>query len=152
MLTVSDLITCSGKHAGFQNQFEQLSGDLQQQYIKNAKKTVGLVSLLLSHFGEDRVITSGWRPISFNAATPGASANSNHTKCLAADIEDVDGKLADWCLGNEDTLKELGCYIEHPDYTRTGSEKRPGLPAIDGGWVHIQPVAPKSGNIIFIPF
>ena len=84
------------------------------------------------------MVRSGWRPPAVNAATANASPTSLHMRCFAIDIEDNDHTLAKWCQANADTvLKDLGLYLEHPDFTPT--------------WTHVQLVAPGSGNRVFRP-
>jgi hypothetical protein len=84
-----------------------------------------------------RGITSGWRPRSVNAATPGASMTSKHLTGQAIDIADASGTLDQWCLKNQDTLAELGLWLEHPDATQ--------------GWCHLQTTPPRSGARVFRP-
>lgn len=152
IIGLKDYITCFDKHPDFWAQFNGLPEDAHCGLEKDANILVCKISLLMSRFGKYRKIVSGWRPESFNKATPGSAPKSKHIYCQAADLEDVEGSLAKWCLSNIEALKEIGLYMESPDYTKTGSTLRPGLPAINEGWVHLQIVPPKSGNIVFIPF
>ena len=62
---------------------------------------------------------------------------SNHLAGAACDVLDKKGALAKWCLKNEDLLKRIGLWCEHPDYTK--------------GWMHFQILPPRSGNRFFIP-
>jgi len=117
---------------------------LTPQQQANAKETVRRVNLLLARFGETRKITSGYRPPAINAATAGAAKRSKHLDCLAADIEDANGKLDAWCMKNLKVLEEIGLWLEHPSATKN--------PARFGeGWCHVQIVPPKSGNRVFYP-
>lgn len=63
---------------------------------------------------------------------------SPHYDGNAIDRTDVNRKLMRWCLSNVDRLKELGLYLEHPQWTSV--------------WVHFQRIPPKSGTRFFIPY
>lgn len=102
-----------------------------------AAETVAKANALISEFGQDRDLTSGWRPVAVNARVPGAARLSNHTRCLAIDLDDPEGDLDQWCLDHLGVLKRLGLYLEHPSSTK--------------GWCHVQTVPPKSGNRVFYP-
>ncbi len=121
----------------FMGRDEKFSKELTIDLQKNADKIVARASELLSAFGEKRKVTSGWRPASINAATPGAAKRSLHMFCLAVDLEDKDGSLGRWCVENVERLIEIGLWLESP--TRTP------------GWVHVQAMAPRSGSRIFMP-
>ena len=103
----------------------------------NAINTVIACNHLLTRFGEQRTVNSGWRPIAINSATVGASATSKHITCQACDIHDPNGDLDEWCKDNLDVLAEIGLWLESPAHTP--------------GWCHVQTVPPRSGNRIFIP-
>lgn len=111
--------------------------ELTPEIQDNAAKTVAKASELLAAFGEDRKVTSGWRPTSINAATPGAAKKSNHMYGLAVDLEDADGRLGKWCIDNIERLIEIGLWMESKASTPS--------------WVHVQTVAPRSGHRIFSP-
>lgn len=113
------------------------AADLTDGMRKNAGITVSLVNAVLTAFGHERGITSGWRPVAVNKLVPGAALLSNHTKCLACDVADADGQLGAFCLANLDLLKQLGLWLESPLKTP--------------GWCHLQIVPPKSGNRVFMP-
>jgi len=106
------------------------------ELLENAIDTVEKVNSLLIQFGEDRKITSGYRPAAVNAAVGGAR-KSNHMLCKACDLEDSNGKLDDWCMNNLNILAEIGLWLEHPSATK--------------GWCHVQTVPPRSGNRVFKP-
>ena len=84
-------------------------------------------------------ITSGWRPASLNACTPGASATSLHMTGEACDIHDPNGALDDWLLTAEGqyTLQDFGLWLEAPSATP--------------GWCHVQTKPPRSGRRVFNP-
>lgn len=88
-------------------------------------------------YGKFMVVSSGYRPPEINKGVAGAAKRSNHMLCLACDFKDTDGSLGAWCLANLKVLEECGLYLEHPSATR--------------GWVHLQVVAPRSGNRVFYP-
>ena len=106
------------------------------ELLENAIDTVEKVNKLLGYFGSIRTVTSGYRPAAINAAVGGAKL-SNHMLCKACDLEDKDGKLDNWCMENQDKLKEVGLWLEHPSATK--------------GWCHLQTVPPRSGNRVFKP-
>lgn len=85
------------------------------------------------------VVSSGWRPPSVNANTPGAAIKSLHMRGQALDIYDPDGDLDDWLMTaqGQETLKDLGLWMEHPSATK--------------GWAHVQTVPPRSKRRVFYP-
>lgn len=85
------------------------------------------------------VVSSGWRPASVNASTPGAAPKSKHMTGQAIDIYDPDGDLDEWLLttDGQKVLHDLGVWIEHPAATKT--------------WCHMQSVPPRSGRRVFYP-
>ncbi len=103
----------------------------------DAQTTVDKANKLLEYFGEERGITSGWRPVEVNKLVPGAALYSNHTRCRAVDIADPHGDLDEWCLAHPEVLEQVGLWQEHPASTK--------------GWCHVQIVPPKSGNRVFYP-
>lgn len=129
----------------------QLS-DLSKELIGNANSLIPAVNDVLNKFGEGRRITSGYRSLDKHLdiyerinkkrvaeglpKTP-VPMGSAHLSCLAVDLEDVDGRLDQWCLDNIDWLTEKGLYIEEPAKTKN--------------WCHIQLRKPKSGNNPFNP-
>lgn len=86
-----------------------------------------------------RVVNSGWRTPTYNSTIPGAAPKSKHLVGLAIDIADPEGDLDDYLFSKEgqELLAKYGLYLEHPLATK--------------GWSHIQSVAPRSGNRVFIP-
>lgn len=108
---------------------------IEDQMRADAEETTRRANLLLEAFGEERGVNSGYRPSEINEATPGASKKSNHMKCKAVDLKDRDRRLTAWCMANQEKLKELGLWLEHPDDTPT--------------WCHVQIVPPGSGNRVF---
>lgn len=87
------------------------------------------------------MVASGWRPADINAATKNASPTSLHLVCRAIDIYDHNRSLALWAQANAETvLRDLGLWMEHPDYTRGVNP-----------WLHVQDKPPASGRRVFIP-
>ena len=111
--------------------------DLTGEIEANAADTVDKANRLLAAFGEQRGITSGWRPPSINAGTPNAAPRSKHMLGLAIDLADPEGDLDDWCMEHLEVLAGLGLSLEHPSATK--------------GWCHVQTVPPKSGKRVFYP-
>lgn len=112
-------------------------GELTDAMRSNAKVTVQRANALLERFGESRLVTSGWRPVSLNNQTPGAAARSKHITCEAIDLADPDGDLDDWCMEHLEDLAAIGCWLEHPASTKN--------------WCHLQIVPPKSQRRVFYP-
>ena len=82
-------------------------------------------------------ITSGWRPAAINASVPGAAVRSKHMTGQAVDLYDPEGDLDGWCMTHTDKLVAAGLWQEHPSATKN--------------WIHLQSVAPRSGNRVFYP-
>ena len=66
---------------------------------KNARALISKVSELMSAFGENLQINSGFRPHSYNAQI-GGSKNSSHCDGSAVDLADPDKRFGQWCLLN----------------------------------------------------
>jgi hypothetical protein len=112
-------------------------GDLTVEVVGNAAILIERVHKLLAVFGEERDITSGWRPPAVNGNTPGAAQKSKHITGQAVDLADPDGDLDEWCLEHPDVLELYGLWQEHPSATK--------------GWCHLQSVPPKSQKRVFYP-
>lgn len=101
----------------------------------NAIRLLHAINLLREELGTPMLITSGYRSPAHNKRIGGAP-NSNHTKCLAIDIADGDGRLKARLMANgNELLERFGLYMEHPDDTP--------------GWAHLQIVPPRSGSRVF---
>lgn len=111
--------------------------DLTADIIANAQIVVERTNALLACFGEDRAVSSGWRPPSVNAGVPGAAKGSKHMAGTAIDLQDRDERLDQWCMEHLDVLREIGLWLEHPGWTV--------------GWSHLQIVPPRSGARVFVP-
>jgi len=110
--------------------------DLTSEVDDNVTKLLEAVNTFLSKYRPMILVSSGWRPKSYNTKIGGAPS-SNHITGLAIDIKDTDNRVFEYVLQNLKLAEQLGLYFEHKNYTPT--------------WVHIQLVRPKSGNRIFIP-
>lgn len=103
----------------------------------NLNKLLVAVNKFCAVYSKPLTVTSGYRPPVINATIKGAAKKSNHMICLAVDLADSGGKLAEYCLNNLKLLEECGLWMEDPTATK--------------GWVHLQAVPPRSGNRVFKP-
>lgn len=109
---------------------------ITKEMSENALLLITLANCVLEDFGEYRTINSGYRDPETNRKA-GGSPRSKHLTCQAIDLEDRDRELKIYCMKRLDLLEKYDLYMEHPDKTPT--------------WVHLQLVAPKSGNRVFYP-
>jgi hypothetical protein len=86
---------------------------------------------------ENPSVNSGWRPASYNATIANAAPKSRHITGEAVDLSDPDGELDQFLFDNPQFLARHSLWMEHPLATKN--------------WSHLQSVAPRSGNRIFIP-
>lgn len=93
------------------------------------------------------VVTSGFRPPSYNKTVKGAAKGSRHTTGQAIDLADPKKELAKLICGKDfkdgSLLEEFNLYAEHPGYTSANPK--------GSHWLHLQSVPPKSHTRIFIP-
>jgi hypothetical protein len=128
----------------------EYAGEVTKEIIDNALVLIERVNRVLERAEEDGVepgidhdtgtaVSSGWRPKAVNSATPNASRTSRHMTGCAVDLCDIvpERALARWCLRNPLVLAELGLWMEDPRWTPT--------------WVHLQSIAPRSGDRVFVP-
>lgn len=113
-----------------------------EEINKNAKILLSKVSFLLSLYGKELTVTSGFRPRDYNTSIKGAP-NSAHIFGCAIDLWDPDKSFGKFCLDNIEILKEQGLYME----TLIKTHHRLSPPK--KWWVHLQTIRPKSGNIVF---
>lgn len=109
---------------------------LSQELERNLHNLLIALNKFQKIYEKPMIVNSGYRPAEFNEIANGAK-KSNHTLCLACDFQDLDGKLDKFCVENQNVLKNLGLFLEHPKWTKK--------------WCHLQIAKPKSGNLIFIP-
>lgn len=111
--------------------------DFTKEISANIDQLLEIINQVRAAYGSPMTVSSGWRPPSINASTPGAAPKSNHMKGLAVDIRDTDGSLWQWTMGNLDLMQRLGIFLEDRRWTPS--------------WVHYQIVPPKSQKRIFVP-
>lgn len=134
MISVDDYLNHWKVHYGQVSvPLDELTDDMRLQAVVTVQKA----NELLDVFGQHRDVASGWRPVEVNKLVPSAAPMSNHTRCLAVDLEDAGNDLDRWCLDNLGVLEKIGLWLESPDSTR--------------GWCHVQIVPPHSGRRVFIP-
>lgn len=153
-MTPFDILTSSGKHPE-----RPVIWPPSDTILTNAIELSLRISQLLLDFvvstriTKEPAVVSGYRPKDVNEKVQNAAPNSNHMRCMAADIEDEDGSFASFCTSKLDVLERIALWMEDPTYTRTikpGESKK--LPLGQHGWVHLQSVPPKSGHRVFIPY
>ena len=136
-------------YLGGHNTDPRYRDEFNDALLANAESLIRVVNSLLQRLllldptlatAQTPLVTSGWRPVSYNLSIGGAK-NSNHCKCLAVDLLDPEHKMAYLLMKNEWLLSELGLAIEHPSKT----EKPTGF------WLHVQIGAPASGRRVFFP-
>ena len=120
----------------------EYADELTEEIKANAAETVEKVNLALEAAEADtgykfEEVASGWRPAAVNDSTANAASHSKHLTAQACDVRDPLGQLDAWCIANQETLKEIGLWIESPSKT--------------DGWCHLQTLPPKSGNRVFLP-
>lgn len=146
MLTRKIYLTSHGKYPRFEADFASLPEDTQEQYGKSMSALLGKVSEMLARINVNVAqvrVTSGWRPLAHNKAI-GGSDKSHHIYCRAIDLWDPDKSIGRRSEQNIEAMRELGLYMESLKKTHEGSEP-------SKWWAHYQIVAPRSGNIIFLP-
>lgn len=124
------------KQVYWRNRETKYANDLTEEVNENATKLLVAVTLFLANYTKPVIMSSGWRPKTYNDKIGGAPS-SNHITGLAIDLKDTDNRLFEYVLQNLELAKELGLHFENKNYTPS--------------WVHIQLKAPKSGKRIFIP-
>lgn len=109
---------------------------LSVEQALNAADLLSRVNYLLAKLGIKTVVTSGYRPGSYNVKA-GGSKKSAHLTCQAVDLKDSSGIIANVLRNNIKLLEECDLYLENPDKTI--------------GWIHLSSRKPLSGNRIFNP-
>ena len=111
------------------NKLEDQSPEIQA----NLQKLLTVMNKVRVMYDKAMIVTSGLRSLAHHLAIYAAKGitdqskipmKSKHLFGLAVDIQDTDGKLAEWCKAHEQELLALGVYIEMLDKTP--------------GWVHFQ--------------
>jgi len=88
-------------------------------------------------YGKPMIVTSGLRSQADQQRINPKAPKSKHLIGAAVDIQDKDGKLAEWVKDNMSLMEEIGLWFE--DFGHTV------------GWVHFQSLPPASGKRVFIP-
>ena len=122
---------------------------IPDDHIVNLAALALKLNKIRENYGKPLRVASGYRTLEHHLeiyAKKGVTdqskipMKSNHLRGLACDlvpIEDHIDHLHNWVLDNVKLCEELGLYFEKFDYSPT--------------WLHVQIVAPKSGNRFFIP-
>lgn len=121
---------------------EQYESEYKPEFEDNARFLLDKVNKLLADLKyENPIVSSGWRPPSYNKKVVGAAKGSHHQTGHAIDIKDMDGRLRNLILREEfmgeSLLAVYELYLEDPTFTPT--------------WIHLQDIPPRSGNYIFKP-
>ncbi len=133
-LTVKDILTSSGK---FERRPRKWPPNAFQ--VGNAGELAARLNRVQTSFGRQLILSSGYRPKEVNDNTPGASPDSWHIDCAAADIEDPDGQLCAWVHEEQDLVAHFGLWMEKT-HREDGSRRN---------WVHFQIYPPASGERFF---
>lgn len=115
MITYENYITANGKYK------ERLKNqELTQEVKDNALKLLKKVNDLLAELGiTDVKVSSGFRPSSVNASTPGSAKKSLHMECKAVDlIDDGMQSLGKLILSKPELLEKHGLWLEDLGYTK----------------------------------
>ncbi len=128
MLTADDIVTTCGKYSA-------RAMHATPEVYEAAKDLARRLNQLFTAFGAGRTLSSGFRDPKSNKAVGGAPMSA-HLEGRAADVVDLDGRLAIYCLSNLEILAQLGLWMEDPMKTK--------------GWVHLQ-TRPVPGKRVFKP-
>lgn len=112
--------------------------------LANAKKLLVQVNALLSDLGiTSGGVTSGWRPVAVNSATPNSAKASYHMTGLAVDLLDnAKQDLAHLIASRPDLLKKYNLWLESPLSTK----------GINTNWCHLDlGVRSDRSSRTFIP-
>lgn len=101
---------------------------------RNMANLLSRVNFLFARLEIDARVSSGYRPSAINKKIGGAKM-STHTVCAGVDIHDSDGSIAKTLKQNIPLLKEVGLYLENPEYTKK--------------WVHLD--TKQRQNTVFNP-
>jgi hypothetical protein len=104
---------------------------------KNLAILLDRMNSVRSAYGKPMIITSGLRSEADQARINPSASKSKHLTGQACDVQDTDGKLAEWIKANMKLMEAIGLWFEDFDHTH--------------GWCHCQIVPPKSGKRVFTP-
>lgn len=86
---------------------------------QNLTRLLTAINFLQAHWWpRPMVVTSGYRPGTYNK-TAGGALSSAHITCEAIDIRDTNGELKAFLAHNINILAQCNLYMEHPDATPT---------------------------------
>lgn len=108
---------------------------IQPNFALSAIATVKTLNALQDCYGKELTITSGYRPPQLNETIPHAAKGDAHERCLGVDLHDPDKAVSKWCLEHIEILVGLGLWMESPEDAHDH--------------VHLQCIAPRSGNRVF---
>lgn len=94
--------------------------ELTDDITSNATELLRLVNNLLLDLGvidSEILVSSGWRPASFNKLVPNAATRSHHISGKAIDLVDRDNKLDTLITKNYILLAKHGLWLEDPAHT-----------------------------------
>lgn len=111
--------------------------DYTKEISDNLDVLLEKINVIRKAYGKPMNVSSGWRPAAVNSTVLNAAKASKHQTGLAVDIQDLDGKLFQWCLANLSLLQSLDLFLEDKRWTPT--------------WTHLGIGAPGSGKRIFVP-
>lgn len=134
-ILVKDILTSSGKFP-----FRPKRWPPNAFQVGNAGELALRLNRMQVSYGKQLVLSSGYRPKAVNDKTPGASPDSWHLDCAAADVEDPKGELANWVHDEEALMAHFGLWMEQTHHA-DGSPR---------GWVHFQIYPPASGERFFV--
>lgn len=95
------------------------------------------VNKLRAAYAKPMIVTSGLRSEADQQRINPKAPHSKHLEGAACDFQDGDGKLKEWVKANVPLMEQIGLWME--DFAHTPN------------WLHVQIIAPKSGNRFFIP-
>lgn len=109
MITLNDYLTSSGKFPE-----RAKSKELTPELLKNAQSYVDAMNDICTELGvTPPPFSSGFRPLTVNAATVNAAKASYHLKCLAGDFEDDANQTFGKLLASRpDLLRKYGLFLE----------------------------------------
>lgn len=115
-LTLQDWITSSGKFPE-----RAKSPDLTEEVKANATILITKLNSFLDElsYKGKRVFSSGFRPSTVNANTPGSAKKSSHMTGIAGDFEDdKDQTLCKLAEAHPDLLRKYGLFMEDKTSTK----------------------------------
>lgn len=115
--------------------------DLPKDVVDNLNILFAKINTVRKAYGKPMIVSSGLRLA--HQQPKHAAKRSNHLVGRAIDIkDDPQGTLWKWVKENLQLMKDLGLWLEHPNWTHNTKY---------GYWMHFQIVPPASGKRIFVP-